>query len=99
MGKKMSEQNDVSNAFADLLASASYEDLPTRAIEKAKKSILDTLGVILAASGVEPRVRALADLVHESGGHPQSSVFGFGERARGRSRLSQRSHGPLLGFR
>ena len=77
----MSGQNDVSNAFADLLARARYDDLPTNAIEAAKKSVLDTLGVILAASGVEPRVRALVDLVQETGGRPESSVLGFGMRA------------------
>ena len=77
----MSEQNDVSNAFADLLARARFDDLPSNAIEAAKKSVLDTLGVILAASGVEPRVRALVDLVQETGGRPESSVLGFGMRA------------------
>ena len=77
----MSGHSDVSNAFADLLARARYEDLPAAAIEAAKKSVLDTLGVILAASGVEPRVRALVDLVQETGGRAESSVLGFGRRA------------------
>ena len=81
MRQIMSEHSDVSNAFADLLARARYEDLPAAAIEAAKKSILDTLGVILAASGAEPRVRALVDLVQETGGRTESSVLGFGIRA------------------
>ncbi len=67
--------------FADLLARARYEDLPAAAIEAAKKSVLDTLGVILAASGAEPRVRALVDLVQEAGGRAESTVLGFGRPA------------------
>ena len=47
----------------------------------AKKSILDTLGVILAASGMEPAVRAVIDIVKESGGTPDCTVLGFGGRA------------------
>ena len=76
----MSVHADISNAFADLVADARYEDLSAGAIDAAKKSILDTLGVILAASGVEPRVRALVNLVQETGGRPESSVLGFGGR-------------------
>ena len=76
----MSVHADISNAFADLVADARYEDLSAGAIDAAKKSILDTLGVILAASGVEPRVRALVNLVQETGGCPESSVLGFGGR-------------------
>ena len=71
-------ETDISNVFADLVGEARYEDLPTAAIESAKKSILDTLGVILAASGAEPRVRALVDLVQEAGGRAESTVLGFG---------------------
>ena len=74
------ENTDISNAFADLVADARYEDLSTAAIEAAKKSILDTLGVILAASGAEPRVRALVDLVHETAGREESTVLGVGRR-------------------
>jgi 2-methylcitrate dehydratase PrpD len=71
---------DLSRDFADFVARARYEDLPPDAIHGAKKSILDTLGVILAASGVEPAVRGVQDLVRESGGNPESTVLGFGGR-------------------
>jgi 2-methylcitrate dehydratase PrpD len=47
----------------------------------AKKSILDTLGVILAASGTEPAVRAVIDIVKEGGGKPECTILGFGGRA------------------
>jgi len=72
---------DLCQHFAQNIASTRYEDLPREAIECAKKSILDTVGVILAASGVEPAARRFADCVRESGGKPESTVLGYGGRA------------------
>lgn len=72
------ERRDLSVHMAEFFANARFEDLPPDAIEGAKKSILDTFGVCLAASGREPAVRALVDFVQESGGKPEASVFGFG---------------------
>ena len=77
----MSKPADISHDFAAFVAGTTYADLPAEAVEGAKKSILDTLGVILAASGVEPAVRGVAELVRETGGTPESSVLGFGGRA------------------
>ena len=77
----MSTPPDLVNDFANVFARTRYADLPPAAVDAAKKSILDTLGVILAASGVEPAVRGVIDLVRESGGPPESSVLGFGGRA------------------
>src|SRR5689334_5771244 len=71
---------DLVNDFADSFAAARYDNLPDAAIEAAKKSILDTCGVILAASGVEPAVRAVIDLARQSGGPPESSLLGFEAR-------------------
>jgi 2-methylcitrate dehydratase PrpD len=71
---------DLSVLFAAVVARARYEDLPPAAIEAAKKSVLDTLGVILAAGGVEPAVRPVLDLVNESGGTPESSLLGFDKK-------------------
>jgi 2-methylcitrate dehydratase PrpD len=78
--KSMSTQTDLSYDFADFVINTRYSDLPADAIDAAKKSILDTLGVILAASGVEPAVRGVANLIRESGGRPESTVLGFGGR-------------------
>lgn len=72
---------DLSHDFATTVAATHYADLPASAIEGAKKSILDTIGVILGASGVEPAVRGVADIVREAGGAPESTVLGFGGRA------------------
>lgn len=77
----MSTPTDLSYDFSDFISQARYEHLPADAVEGAKKSILDTLGVILAASGVEPALRGVVDLVRETGGTAESTILGFGGRA------------------
>ncbi|MFG3151449.1 MmgE/PrpD family protein [Streptomyces sp. NPDC048219] len=72
---------DIVHPLAACAADTCYEGLPTEAIEAAKKSILDTLGVILAASGTEPAVRGVIDLVREGGGRSEASVLAFGGKA------------------
>jgi len=72
---------DVSRSLADFAAGVDYSSLPVGAVEAAKKSVLDTLGVILAASGMEPAVHSVIDLVRDSGGRPEASILGFGGRA------------------
>ncbi|MFL9942372.1 MmgE/PrpD family protein [Paraburkholderia graminis] len=74
----MIDHLDLCHHFAKFAAETHYDDLPEDAIEGAKKTILDTLGVTLAASGVEPAVHALVQLLQESGGKPESTVLGFG---------------------
>jgi len=76
----MSTSTDLSHDFANVVATARYADLSSDAIDAAKKSVLDTLGVTLAASGVEPKARAVVDLVRETGGRAESTVLGFGDR-------------------
>jgi 2-methylcitrate dehydratase PrpD len=73
-------QDDVVHHFAAAAVNTDYATLPVEAVEAVKKSILDTLGVSLAASGVEPAVRAVIDLVRETGGRPEASVLAFGDR-------------------
>jgi 2-methylcitrate dehydratase PrpD len=74
------DQADVSWHFADLFAGTALEHLPSPAIEAAKKSLLDTVGVSLAGSGLEPAVGAVAQLVRQTGGRSEASVLGFGDR-------------------
>ena len=71
---------DVVNHLAHHAAGATFEALPPAAVEAAKKSILDTLGVTLAASGMEPAVHGVIDLVRETGGRQESTVLAFGDR-------------------
>ena len=72
--------DDVVRHFARHAAGTTYGALPAAAVEAAKKSILDTLGVILAASGTEPAVQGVIDLVRETGGRRESTVLAFGHR-------------------
>jgi 2-methylcitrate dehydratase PrpD len=76
-----SKNRDLVHLFASHAAGLTYDQLPDEARLAAKKSILDTLGVILAASGTEPAVRAVIDIVKESGGTRDCTVLGFGGRA------------------
>ncbi|WP_284058851.1 MmgE/PrpD family protein [Streptomyces sp. AS02] len=72
---------DLVHHLADAVVGTRYAQLPADAVEAAKKSILDTLGVILAAGGTEPAVQGVVDLVRESGGRPEASVLAFGGKA------------------
>ena len=72
--------DDLSKHFAKYVSTCRYEDLSPEAREAAKKSLLDLLGVMLAASGTVPAVHRVMDLVREQGGAPTCSVLGFGDR-------------------
>ncbi len=71
---------DLVEVFADHVARARFDALPPEAAEAAKKSILDTMGVILAASGLEPAASPVTQLALESGGHPESTLLAFDTR-------------------
>jgi 2-methylcitrate dehydratase PrpD len=76
----MSAAIDLCYEFANHIVETRFEKLSASAVEGAKKSILDTAGVILAAGGMEPAVRAVVELAKEGGGAPECSVLGFGGR-------------------
>jgi 2-methylcitrate dehydratase PrpD len=76
----MSSSTDLSILFAEAIANTRFDRLPAPAVDAAKKSVLDTLGVILAASGMEAVVHPLLELIKEFGGSPESSLFGVGGR-------------------
>lgn len=77
----MPAPRDLVHDFADHAGHLTYEALAPEAREAAKKSVLDTLGVILAASGMEPAVRGVIDVVRETGGAGHCTVLGFGGKA------------------
>lgn len=76
-----SPKRDLVHILAQHAAGLTYAMLPLQAREAAKKSIIDTLGVMLAASGMEPAMKGVIDIVSETGGSPQCSIVGFGGRA------------------
>ncbi|QLH13024.1 MmgE/PrpD family protein [Paracoccus pantotrophus] len=77
----MPDNRDLVHILAGHAAGLAYEDLTDAAREAAKKSVLDTFGVILAASGMEPAVRGVIEIVQEAGGSPDSTVLGFSGKA------------------
>ena len=73
-------QEDLGGAFASYVVEARYEDLPAEAVTAAKQSTLDTLGVILGASGLQEAMPGVVKLMREWGGLTESTVLGFGGR-------------------
>lgn len=71
---------DLCQVLADHIVETRFEALPVDAVEGAKKSVLDILGVILAAGGMEHAVRGVVELATQEGGVPECSVLGFGGR-------------------
>jgi 2-methylcitrate dehydratase PrpD len=63
------------------LVGTAREDLPADVVAATTRSVLDTLGVMVAASSLAPGVVAIVEHVAECGGTPQSTVLGFGTRA------------------
>ena len=75
-----SKEKDIAYALARNVVGINYEDLPPEVVEVTKMSILDTLGVIAAASGTVPGISEMVELVKEMGGREESTIVGFGGR-------------------
>lgn len=71
---------DLSLAFAECAASAKFSDLSASAIERAKQSLLDVMGVALAASGMEPASGIAVNLALETGGPNEATILGRGRK-------------------
>ncbi|SAL71743.1 MmgE/PrpD family protein [Caballeronia udeis] len=69
---------DLSNDFAARGGEYAVSDPANWCSGGGKKSMLDTIGMVLAASGVGPAVRSMVDIVRESGGAAESTILGFG---------------------
>lgn len=76
-----SERRDAAYVFASNVARTEFQDLSPKTVEAAKKSILDTLGVMLGATGTTPSLNGIIDLVKETSGRPESTIIGFGGKA------------------
>ncbi|MGB9886962.1 MAG: MmgE/PrpD family protein [Moorellales bacterium] len=72
---------NASRAIAEHVSSVRFEDLPAEAVEAAKKSILDSVGVILAASTLGEGCRPFVELALEAGGKKESTIMGFAAKA------------------
>ena len=65
------KNDDLVHHFADLTVDTTLTHLPPDAIEAAKKSLLDTIGVTL-----EPIATPVLEYVRENGGRPEATVLG-----------------------
>lgn len=70
----------ASGLLARHVADTAYAQIPAPAIAAAKRSLVDAVGVTLAASGIEQDCRPFVDLAIESGGARQGTILGFGHR-------------------
>jgi 2-methylcitrate dehydratase PrpD len=71
----------LSRRIAAHIAELRYENLPAAAIDAAKRSLLDAIGVSLGASGLCEECRAFVDMAIDARGAPTCSLFGRSERA------------------
>ena len=67
-------------ALARHVASTPYERLSVATVAMTRRSILDAIGVSMAASGLEPACRPFLDFALESGAAPRALVLGTGRR-------------------
>ena len=71
---------DASYLLADNIARASMKDLPPEVVDVTKKCILDTLGCILAGSGMSPDSKNVIDMFFDAGGSEEATVIGFNKK-------------------
>ena len=70
----------VSDLLATNVAQVDYSQLPSAAVDAAKRSLLDAIGVMLGASGLGEGCGAFAELARESGGPAECSILGFDDK-------------------
>ena len=71
--------------LARIASSLRFDALPTSVVDATKGAILDTIGVILAGSGLGQGSRELAAMVIEEGGAAESSILGTGVKVPSRA--------------
>lgn len=76
--ENVSEDNEVTRAMARFVAKTRYDQLPQNVSDIIKKSILDTIGVIIPASMIMPGIKEVMDLVIGAGGKEESTILSYG---------------------
>jgi len=71
-------KEDIGLTLARNIAATNYVDIPGNVVDSTKRSILDTLGVMVGGSGVNPGVGEVVKLVREMGGREESTIMVFG---------------------
>jgi 2-methylcitrate dehydratase PrpD len=70
--------DDLSGQLAAHIVRTRFDDIPAAAVAVTKRSIVDALGVMLAASGLGEGCTAFAELARETNDTGPSAVWGFG---------------------
>ena len=73
-----SELEEVTKIVCRFISETDYDRLPPSITDRIKKSILDTLGIIVPASVLMPDLKSAIDLVIEAGGKEESTVLVYG---------------------
>jgi 2-methylcitrate dehydratase PrpD len=68
---------NLSLRLANHIVTTEYDDLPRHVVNVTKNSLLDGLGVILAASGLGEGCRPFVDLALKERGKKESTIIGF----------------------
>lgn len=71
---------EAAAVLARFVAETRYEHLPAAARDMARRCLLDTVGVTVAASTRGIGHQSLIRMIRQTGGLPESSVMGFGGR-------------------
>ena len=74
----VSEVEEVTPIISRFISETQYDDLPEPITDRVKKSILDTLGIIMPASELMHDLQPAIDLRIEAGGKEESTVLGYG---------------------
>ena len=69
---------EVTAILSRFISETDYDDLPQPITDRVKKSILDTIGIIMPASELMPDLKSAIDLYIEAGGKEESTVLAYG---------------------
>ena len=73
-----SEPEEVTAIISRFISETDYDELPQPITDRVKKSVLDTIGIIMPASELMPELKPAIDLYIEAGGKEESTVLAYG---------------------
>ncbi len=77
---ELANKRDAAFDIAKNIVNLKYDDIPPEIVDITKKSILDTLGVITAASTMGEGCQEIVELVKKTGAKGKSTIIGYGGR-------------------
>jgi 2-methylcitrate dehydratase PrpD len=83
---------DVMETLVKHVRQVSFDDLPSEVVSITKRSVIDTIGAMIAGSSVDGS-KLLIDYVHDWGGRPESTVAVFGGKVP--SALAAQANGAM----